>query len=223
MSHAQDDEAVGYGKPPKKHRFSSENQPARRRKKKARPRGGVYAGLKDAFRQEVEVLKNGKLEEQEYIYALGRKIAQDLAIAPLGEKLKAFAFLRKEGVIDHFDIEASLDDERRALQEEREVVEALWQAQKYFADVAREERAQAITLMEQIRSICTCGACEGELQAALDQVRASRETDEESEADAAIGHGEPPLSVGEGWAVTAPPPFGDDLTDEFYTGQLGYD
>ena len=219
MSYGKQKRPVGRGSPPVEHQFKPGNQAAKNRRKKKPQKSSFFSGFKDALRQPVQVQRNGKRVELEYGYSLGWKFVQELSAASFSDRVKMIGLLKKEGIIDIYDVEASIDEERRELEERRKELELLRKLTLELNENIEAERRFAISVIDAIRTACSCGACGGAIKEQVELIQEWRRFDEET--DAAREETRSLLGVqGEGWAVSGAPDLDED-DDDFYSGMVG--
>lgn len=119
---SSDHENVGYRKPPREHRFSSENQPRRRKKKVARVQGhNLPENLLCALNEDVSITSNGKPTKAKAGDVLARRLVKQAINGTVSEQAKFATLLRGYGEFDPEKMRHEIEDEySQALEEEQQ-------------------------------------------------------------------------------------------------------
>lgn len=113
---------VGYGKPPKKHRFSKENQPRRRQKKAPKSlSNNLHAHIVAALGEDVSISENGRAKKVKASEVLAKMLVKQGISGSVTDKMKLVKFLGSAGEFDWDKIRAELNEEYTLdLERERE-------------------------------------------------------------------------------------------------------
>lgn len=229
MSNSDHDE-VGYGKPPRKHQFSKENQPLRRKSKAPKAMGhDVLANILHAMGEDVPVTLDGKPSKAKLGYVFARQLVKRSVSGTLNEQIKFAHLLRSYGELDP-------DIIRKEAQEalEKEFKEALEEEQSrytellgYFVETVDLLKACRLAFKDisdgflGARSTCSCGSFDDYPEAAQAIVEWYQDDDPEdpdNQADKCPG------VPNSGWA---PSRYGSDPTadhdDDLSAGMIGND
>lgn len=116
-----DQEDIGYGKPPRKHQFSKDNQPRRRRSKVPKGLGhNLLANILQAMGDDVSITLNGKPTKAKAAYVFARRLVKQSVGGTLNEQIKFANFLRDYGELDPDSIREAVEEEhKQALEEEQ--------------------------------------------------------------------------------------------------------
>ena len=166
MSSSDHDE-VGYGKPPKKHRFSTNNQPRRRKKKVAEGRGhNVLAHVLRLLNEDVSINVDGKPGKTKAGDVFARRFVKQGLSGTFSEQLKFAGFLRAYGELDPEKIREEIQEEySQQLQEEQRINSELLE---YLTDAVAmiRESCSAFRLVSDAfvaaKSKCSCDAFAGD-------------------------------------------------------------
>ena len=136
-----DDDTVGYKKPPKQHRFSATNQPTIKRKRRRRTDFG--SGMLDALTQQITIKKaDGTTQTLEVHEAFSKSIVLDSLKAPLAQKLKALAAMQKVGLAEVLTARAKIYADVAQLEADRREFTKEQQWARRFAELSRDEKAR---------------------------------------------------------------------------------
>ena len=149
-------------------RFSSDNQPSRRRQRA--PRKNLKASLLAQMRQPVKITIGGKVKTVEYFEALLQSLSKDLLSAKVSEKLRYFEKLDKFGLTGRLADQAKLDDERAEFEQDRRDFAQLERNRRLVREdqdsMASQQKLQwyaAAKILTQFRQSCNCSAFSGKL------------------------------------------------------------
>ena len=240
MSNFEDIEYVGKNHPPRKHRFSTENQPKGRRSRRNRMKlepseVSVAEELLAQLTALVTVTRNGKSTKKPFLSAFVLKLIKNAADGSSNDQIRFLEFLRKYGLLDVFELQARLEREAR---QDRERIEASVNEWRRFTHHAAGVGDTAISLAVDIglllrkqRQQCTCNCLTGDEAASADEFDVWIEE--------ALQHckvsGDQPQSRARPCSFQTlskypaspvrPTDVGDEppLDDDFYTGQIGND
>ena len=158
-----DYEEVGYGKPPKKHQFTKDKQPQRRRKRA--PTGhsnNLHVHIMAALGEYVAVSENGKPRKAKASEILAKMLVKQGISGSVGDKLKLIKFLGDVGEFDLAKIRAELEQEyTQELERERERYAELMKLLSEFKDLFLEMDGRLTLVSDafgQAKSRCSCDA-----------------------------------------------------------------
>ena len=156
----------GQSKGSRRNRFSSDNQPRRRRQRE--PRKNLRASMLAQMRQPVKITIGGIVKTVEYIEALLQSLSKDLLSAKVADKLRYLEKLDKLGLTSRLADQAKLDDERAELEQDRREFAQLerdWQhVREGQNSIASQQKLQwyaAARILTKVRQACECSAFSG--------------------------------------------------------------
>jgi hypothetical protein len=168
-----DDDAVGYKKPPKKHQFSKTNQPDKKRKPRRKTDFG--SGMLKALTEPITITLKGVKQTMEVHEAFSKSIVHDSLKAPLPQKLKAWAVMAKYGMAELLSTRAKLDEDRAELEAERRDFERTRYMQQLLVEGSRASETQwrlqwyaAAKTLTAARDACECDGFSRELRRDID-------------------------------------------------------
>lgn len=192
MSNSDTKYDVGYKRPPVETRFKPGNKAARGRRRRRPGKSQVIDGLRDVLRQEVAVQRNGKQETVGLGYAIGNGLGREFAQASLPIKLKAFAYMQKNGLLGMLEAEDKLDEERRELEREWRDLRSRERDLRILAEISQssEDEAQlqlriAADLLRKVRAACSSEAWNEDCEAQYKVIELIAPSQEEAEQLAA--------------------------------------
>lgn len=221
---------VGKNNPPLEHRFSKENQPKHRGRRKSRdPEIGIWEILSEVLQGKITVSKKGKATEADVFAGMIHKLVEQILHGSASDKMKFLDMLMKSGFLDIYRLEAELKQERREEEKSnREYRKRLMQMAKEAcesADLSQHLLYLAASVVKLARNKCNCGAFEGpgkevyhQIEGWLSLQEEALKAEEDSSTEAASTSGEDLQWGGYGTL----PPVPDDNNNEFYTGQIGW-
>ena len=205
MSSSNHGDGGGYGNPPIKNRFSTQNQPRRRKKKKSKDNGHhVLAHVKQALNEDVSITVDGKSVKAKAGEVFARRLVKQGVGGSLSDQLKLARFLHEHGDFESQKIIEEIQEEHSyKLQVEYDRYSTL-------LDLFRESTSIAVELDTAVRNIsrafvaakskCTCEAFEGDEEAY--QLIVAWTLDEDPEASLA-DELDPLVGGGPSWAPMA--------------------
>ena len=181
-----DREKVGYRRPPAKNRFSSTNQPERRRRAEVKGSTKVLEALFGALAQTISVKKKGKSKK----VAVGEALAQQLVAKTLSgtaaDQLKLLTFVKKSGLMDLQEFRDELEENyQERLQKNQEEYSEVMALLDYSTQTVKEilaELKRLASAASDANANCSCGACD-DVEEALHRV--SELCCEDGDSDAA--------------------------------------
>ena len=168
----------------RKSRFSSENQPRRRRQRE--PRKNLKASMLAQLRKPIRISVGGEPKTVEYIDGFVQSLWQDLLKAKVGDKLKFLEKLDKLGLTAHLADQAKLDADRDELDtdlREFEQMQRDWRlindGQRFIADEQKLLWYAAARIVNALGQTCNCGAITDSLAEQIETVCLAFERDQE--------------------------------------------
>lgn len=225
----RDQDGVGYGRPPREHQFSKQNQPRRRRSKATKALGhDILTHVLDALGEDVPVTVNGKRTKAKMGRVFANQLVKGSVSGTFGQKLKFAKFLETYREFDPERIKEALEQEYNdALAEEQNRSTELVVVLKEYMALTEDLQKTIYIIAAAFRgamSKCSCIAFDDYSEAA--EVIAEWSQDEgpdEPDSKAAL----PPVAHGTGWArsgpngLGSPPP--DGYEDDLSAGMIGSD
>ena len=167
MSKSECTDQIGYGRPPRAHRFSAENQPRRRRKGAKGKLGSthdLHGYLMEALSEEVAVSQNGKAGKAKVMAAFTKMLVNQVCKGPVADQIRFMTYLNRSGLLEVMKLKDRLEEElqERLAEGAKDLSDAL-ELSLEALKVANElnQRVSVATgeyLM--IKNKCTCGAFE---------------------------------------------------------------
>ena len=161
---------VGYRKPPVEHHFSTDRQPRRRKKEKAKGQGhDVLTHVRQALNKDVLVTVGGKSVKTKVHEVFARRFVNQGVNGTFSDQIKFARFLQEHG---HFDSEKIIEDiqeeHSHRLQLERERYRILLGLFKASASNGLDLLSKGTVISSAFvaaKSKCTCEAFEGDEEA----------------------------------------------------------
>ena len=116
-----DYEKVGYCRPPRKHQFSSDNQPRRRRRKVAPAHGHhILASLLSALNEDVLISSKGKRRKVSAGEVLVRRLVNNALSGTFNDQIKLANLIQAQGWFEWEKMRNEIDEDHSlALKEEQ--------------------------------------------------------------------------------------------------------
>lgn len=173
MSNSEENEPIGYGRPPRAHRFSADNQPRRSRKSAKLKFGGTHdinGHLLEALSEEVAVSQNGKAGKAKVMVAFAKRLVNQACKGSMADQIRFLKYLRDSGLFDVMNLKDQLeaDFRERVREEEEKFVQALGLVQVTLETLRDAAQQILVATGEYLkaRSKCSCGAFAGSAEVA---------------------------------------------------------
>lgn len=157
------DEVVGYGKPPKQHRFSKVNQPPRARKKR---KSGQFNNLVDhiiaALAEDVSIMKNGKQVNTKGMVVLAKLLVKQGINGTFNQKMSLAKFLYESVGFDPEAMRVEIYEEyEQILADERSKYDEIFEVLRSMYDIFLEVYQRVAFVSNGFlgaSSKCSCGS-----------------------------------------------------------------